>query len=117
MSSFRSALRTSDTEDLIAKLRGAGSEFTACSVINLSLSGMFVSGERLPNGDRVAFELAGGEFWVEGVAEVVHRTEEGLGLRFLEIEGPGKQAIEDLVIARALRERSLSEPLPGVYLG
>jgi hypothetical protein len=101
MAYTRRPARTTDTKDLCASLRSTGRRWVDSRVLNLSYRGMLVaSSSDLEVADHASFELAGPDFCYSGLAEVAHRADAAIGLRFVRWEGPADRSVCALVDAR-----------------
>jgi hypothetical protein len=92
--------RTTQTKDLSATLRFAGSTRVVDEVLNLSEGGMLLASSDLDVGETTHFELEGPGFQFAGLATVAHRTGQATGLRFLSWEGPAYRPLCLLIAAR-----------------
>ncbi len=79
---------------------------------------MLVVGEGVEVGEIAAFELTGPDFRFAGHAEVVHVTNEAIGLHLLGWRGSATCRVQSLIMQRIQGNASLSLPqIPGVFLG
>lgn len=69
-------------------------------VLNLSASGMLISGDDLDLGAVTRFELIGPRFRSAGTAEVAHRSTQTMGLKFIELDSVSEEDLHDVVIGR-----------------
>ena len=95
--------RIADTSDLLASLRSIGRSEHVGRVLNLSQGGMLVAGGELKIGEISGFELAGPGFRYAGIAEIAHRTNGALGLRFIWWRARADRSLRELVKQRANR--------------
>ena len=105
MPSMRRSPRTTDTQDLTARLLSAGCHFAARRVLNLSEGGMLVAGGELDVGDTARFELIGPEVRSVGVAQVAHRSPAATGLRFVQVDALAGRELRHLVDGRIRNDR------------
>ncbi len=107
--------RTTDTKDLSATLRIDGRSCAIGRVLNLAEGGMLINTDSdLQVTATARVELSGRDFRYAGVAEVVHRDDRTMGLRFVSWQGPAERCIRALVTARLSGRRFEShhpEPL------
>ena len=71
--------------------------------VNLSIGGVFVkTTDRRPVGSQVFFQftLRGGGTLIEGLANVVHVNDEGMGMEFVSVLEPSAGIIRALVAQR-----------------
>ena len=111
MPSMRRSPRTSDTQDLTARLLSAGCHFAARRVLNLSEGGMLVAGGELDIGEMARFELVGPELRSVGVAEVAHRSPATTGLRFVQVDGLAGRELRHLVKVRVHNDQMQLAPV------
>jgi hypothetical protein len=111
--------RTADTQDLEATIWQSRHRCTVGRVLNLSETGMLVSGQDVDAGDVAAFELSGPDFRFAGYAEVVHVTNGAMGLHVLGWRGPASGRVHSLITRRIRGDaRGLQAPeVPGEFLG
>ena len=98
--------RTTDTQDLTARLLSAGCHFAARRVLNLSEGGMLVAGGELDVGEIARFELVGPELRSVGVVEVAHRSPATTGLRFVQVNACAGRELGHLVTARVRNDQA-----------
>ena len=118
MPSMRSSPRTTDTQDLSARLLCAGCHFAARRVLNLSEGGMLVTGGDLDVGEIARFELVGPELRSVGIAEVAHRSPATTGLRFVQVDALAGRELRRFVTARVHNDRAQAAAVPsdGAYV-
>jgi hypothetical protein len=97
--------RTTDTDDLSARLVSRGCHFAARQVLDLSATGVLIAGDDLEVGQVTRFELTGPWLRFRGTAEVMHRLPRRIGLRFVELESVTEEQLYDIVVARLIRSR------------
>ena len=119
MPSMRCSPRTTDTQDLSARLLSAGCHFAARRVLNLSEGGMLVAGGELDVGEMARFELIGPELRSVGVAQVAHRSPATTGLRFVQVDGLAGRELRQLVTARVHNDEMQAAAVKnsGAYVG
>jgi len=105
MPSMRRSPRTTDTQDLTARLLSAGCHFAARRVLNLSEGGMLVAGGELDVGEMARFELIGPELRSVGVAQVAHRSPATTGLRFVQVDALAGRELRHMVDGRVRNDR------------
>lgn len=97
--------RTGDTNDLSVSLRANERPSVVGPVLNLSGGGMLVAiSSDLDIGKFARFELSAPAFCYAGRAEVAHREDRAMGLRFVSWEGPVGRSVHALVAARLRRQ-------------
>lgn len=93
--------RTSDTKDLSASLRSKKRPCMIGRVLNLGEDGMLVAiNTDLEVGEIAGVELSGPGFCYAGIAEVAHREDGAMGLRFVSWQGPVDRLVHALVSGR-----------------
>jgi hypothetical protein len=98
--------RTGDTNDLSVSMRANERPSVVGRVVNLSGGGMLVAiSSDLDLGKFAHFELSGPAFCYAGRAEVAHREDRAMGLRFVSWEGPVGRSVHALVAARLRRQQ------------
>jgi len=98
--------RTGETEDLSVSMRGNERSSVVGRVVNLSGGGMLVAiSSDLDIGKFAHFELSGPAFCFAGRAEVAHRDDRAMGLRFVSWDGPVGRSVYALVVARLRRQQ------------
>ena len=70
-------------------------------MLNLSEGGMLVADDSLKVGQSTGFELSGPSFHYAGVAEVMHLTNETVGLRFLSWQTRDNRPVRSLIEQRS----------------
>ena len=105
MPAMRHSPRTTDTQDLTARLLSAGCHFAARRVLNLSEGGMLVAGGELDVGEVARFELVGPQLRSVGVAQVAHRSPATTGLRFVQVDALAGRELRHLVDGRVRNDR------------
>jgi hypothetical protein len=99
--------RTGDTKDLSVSLRANERPSVVGRVLNLSGGGMLVAiSSDLDIGRFADFELSGPAFCFAGRAEIAHREDRAMGLRFVSWDGPVGRSVHDLVVARLRRQQA-----------
>lgn len=93
--------RTTDTNDMSAILRSNEGPRVVGRVLNFCAGGMLLTVDSdLDVGDIASFELSGADFCYGGVAEVAHRGDRALGLRFVSWRGHVDRSVRALTAAR-----------------
>ena len=101
MNNARRHPRITDVQDVRATFGSGGSSRGVDRVLNLSEGGMLVADDTLNVGESTSFELSGPSFHYAGVAEVMHLTNETIGLRFLSWQARDNRPIRSLIEQRS----------------
>jgi hypothetical protein len=101
----RSHPRATGTDHLSARLLSPGCDFAARRVLELSAAGILITGDDLDVAAVTRFEILGPRLRSAGIAEVAHRSEGTIGLKFLKLDAVTEEDLHDVVVGRPTPSR------------